>query len=86
MAAHYQISYADLISSKRTKEVSFPRQMAMFLSKELLKSSYAEIGNEFGGRDHSTVVISCRKVEKEIQKNPSIRNDYEELLKILSGF
>lgn len=86
VANHYQISYTDLISTKRTKEVSFPRQMAMFLSKELLKSSYADIGNEFGGRDHSTVLASYKKIEKEIKKNPSIRNDYEELLKIFSNF
>jgi chromosomal replication initiator protein len=86
VANHYHISYSDMKSNKRTKDVSFPRQMAMYLSKNLLKLSFSEIGNEFGGRDHSTVVASCKKVGNEIKKNPSIRNDYEELLKIFSSF
>lgn len=86
VANYYHISYSDMKSAKRTKDVSFPRQMAMFLSKELLKLSYSEIGNEFGGRDHSTIVASHKKVSGDIKKNSSTRNDYEELLKIFSNY
>jgi chromosomal replication initiator protein len=84
VANYYHISYSDMKSNKRTKDVSFPRQVGMYLSKEILKLSLNEIGNEFGGRDHSTVVASCKKVEEEIKNNPSIRNDYEALLKIFT--
>lgn len=86
VANYYKVSYSDMKAQKRTKDISFPRQMAMYLTKEILKYSFSEIGNEFGGRDHSTVVASCKKAKDEIEKNPSIRNDYEELLKILSNF
>lgn len=86
VSSYYRINVSDLKSSKRTKEISFPRQMSMYLCKELLNLSFSEIGKAFGGRDHSTVVASCKKIEKEIKKNPSIRNDYEELLKVFSTF
>ncbi len=86
VANYFKISYSDMKSKKRTKDVSFPRHMAMFFSKDLLNLSFSEIGNEFGGRDHSTVVASYKKVKIEIKKNPSIRNDYEELLKVFSNF
>ncbi|HOJ49737.1 MAG TPA: chromosomal replication initiator protein DnaA [Spirochaetota bacterium] len=84
IAKYYNINLNDLVSPNRNKFVSLPRQMAMFICQKLLKTTFNQIGKEFGGRDHSTVVLSCKKIEKEIQKNPSIRNDYEELLKRLS--
>jgi chromosomal replication initiator protein len=84
IAKYYNIEVSELVSSNRNKVVSLPRQMAMFMCQKLLKTTFSQIGKEFGGRDHSTVVLSCKKIEKEIQKNSSIRNDYEELLKRLS--
>ena len=68
-----------LQSKKRTKDLTVPRQVAMFLIKELFDVSLVEIGRMFGGRDHSTVIHSIAKVEEEIADNPAFRHRVEEL-------
>ncbi|WP_289845798.1 helix-turn-helix domain-containing protein, partial [Treponema pallidum] len=70
---HFNISYSDLKGKKRNKSVVYPRQIAMFLSKELTELSTTELGIEFGGRDHSTVIYGCQKIEGEILTNPSLQ-------------
>ncbi|HCL57689.1 MAG TPA: chromosomal replication initiator protein DnaA [Spirochaetia bacterium] len=84
VSEYYQISFSDLKSNKRNKDISFPRQMAMYLSKEILNLPFADIGEQFSGRDHSTVIASYNKIKEKMTKDKSIRNDYEELFKILS--
>ncbi len=79
VANYYNISYSDMKSKKRTDAIAKPRQIAAFLSKQLTNLSTKEIGNEFGGRNHSTIIAACHKVDSEIQKNVSIRNDVEHL-------
>ena len=56
-------------SSKRSNDIAFPRQIAMYLCRELAKMQYKNIGIEFGNRDHTTVMHACNKIEQEIKKN-----------------
>lgn len=84
VADYYKIRVADLLSSSRLRPISRPRQIAMALAKELTNQSLPEIGEAFGGRDHTTVLHACRKVE-ELQKNDEkIREDFVNLLTTLS--
>lgn len=76
VASHYKIKVADLSSSRRDKMITQPRHLAMYLCRDLLNTSLPKIGEEFGGRDHSTVIHACEKVAKEIEAN----SDYAELV------
>ena len=72
---------ADALASKRkTKDVTVPRQVAMYLMKRTLDMSLVRIGEHFGGRDHSTVIHSIRKVEEEMARDPSFRHQVESTL------
>jgi chromosomal replication initiator protein len=72
---------ADALTSKRrTKDVTVPRQVAMYLMKETLGMSLARIGDLFGGRDHSTVIHSIRKVEEQMEQDPDFRMQVEAAL------
>jgi chromosomal replication initiator protein len=62
VAAHYHIPLREMVSSRRSREVARPRQVAMFLSRELTPSSFPEIGRRFGDRDHTTVMHACRAI------------------------
>ncbi|MGG7252233.1 helix-turn-helix domain-containing protein, partial [Escherichia coli] len=64
VAEYYKIKVADLLSKRRSRSVARPRQMAMALAKELTNHSLPEIGDAFGGRDHTTVLHACRKIEQ----------------------
>lgn len=70
VAEYFNVSNNDMRAKKRTKKVAYPRQVAMFLSRELTKLPLTEIGGLFGGRDHSTVIHACEKIENDIKKNP----------------
>ena len=83
VADYFQISVDDLKGKKRSAMVAFPRQIAMFLSRDVLNESYQRIGLEFGGRDHSTVMHSCEKIESDIKSNKSIRETIEKIKKNL---
>ncbi len=65
VANYYNISYSDMKSKKRTDVIAKPRQVAVYLTKLLTNLSTTEIGNEFGGRNHSTIIASCKKIDKE---------------------
>ena len=67
IAKYFSISKDDLSSNKRSNDIAFPRQIAMFLCREIANMSYPQIGEDFGGRDHSTVMHACKKIEKEIK-------------------
>lgn len=84
VAEYFKIRVADLLSSRRTRSITRPRQIAMSLSKVLTRHSLPEIGNAFGGRDHTTVLHACRKVEELRGEDRRIDEDYENLMRILT--
>ncbi len=79
VAEHFQLRALDLKMKKRTKSVVLPRQVAMFLSRELTDRSLPEIGDYFGGRDHSTVIHACRRVTDRIAADEALRETVERL-------
>lgn len=84
VAEYYKIKVSDLMSKRRSRSVARPRQVAMALAKELTNKSFPEIGEAFGGRDHTTVLHACRKVKELIDLNIDIKEDYSNLLRILT--
>jgi chromosomal replication initiator protein len=84
VAEYYKIRVADLHSKSRTRSITRPRQMAMALAKELTSHSLPEIGDAFGGRDHTTVLHACRKVVELKESDNRINEDYANLLRTLS--
>jgi chromosomal replication initiator protein len=85
VAEYFKIRVADLLSSRRTRSITRPRQIAMSLAKSLTRHSLPEIGSAFGGRDHTTVIHACRKVEELRSEDRRIEEDYENLQRILSN-
>ena len=68
VAKYFSINKDDLSGNKRSNDIAYPRQIAMYLCREVANMSYPQIGNDFGGRDHSTVMHGCKKIEKEIKE------------------
>jgi chromosomal replication initiator protein len=85
VADYYKIKVADMFSKKRTRNLARPRQMAMALAKELTNQSLPEIGESFGGRDHTTVIHACRKVAELRETEADFGRDYLVLLQTLTG-
>jgi len=85
VADYYKIRVGDLHSKKRTRSIARPRQLAMALAKELTNHSLPEIGDAFGGRDHTTVLHACRKIEELRESSRDIREDYNNLLRLLTA-
>lgn len=85
VSAYYQIRSGDLLSRKRTRSIARPRQIAMTLAKELTSHSLPEIGNAFGGRDHTTVLHANRKICELREIDPRVAEDYSNLLRTLSS-
>ncbi|MGL4495373.1 MAG: helix-turn-helix domain-containing protein, partial [Beijerinckiaceae bacterium] len=83
VATHFNVSRADILSSRRTANVVRPRQIAMYLSKILTPRSLPEIGRRFGGRDHTTVLHAVRKVDDLIGKDDTLRDDVDHLKRML---
>jgi len=73
VAEHFDVRLADMTSKRRPASIAFPRQVAMYLARELTKSSLNEIGDAFGGRDHGTVLHACKLVKKRMKEQDSIR-------------
>lgn len=84
VAEYYKIKVADLMSKRRSRSVARPRQVAMALAKELTNHSLPEIGDAFGGRDHTTVLHACRKIKELRETISDIREDYQNLLRTLA--
>jgi chromosomal replication initiator protein len=84
VAAYYKIRVADLLSRKRSRTIARPRQIAMSLAKELTNHSLPEIGDAFGGRDHTTVLHGCRTIESLRTSNTRVNEDYLNLLRTLT--
>tara|TARA_B100002052_G_scaffold37029_1_gene29098 strand:+ start:1254 stop:2693 length:1440 start_codon:yes stop_codon:yes gene_type:complete len=85
VAEYYKIKMADMLSKRRNRSVARPRQVAMTLSKELTNHSLPEIGDAFGGRDHTTVLHACRQITKLRHSSRDIQEDYNNLLRSLSS-
>jgi chromosomal replication initiator protein len=85
VAEYYKVKVADILSKRRSRSIARPRQMAMALSKELTNHSLPEIGDHFGGRDHTTVIHACRKVKELIQDDSDFAEDHKNLMRILSS-
>ena len=84
VAGYFQIRVGDLHSKSRSRSITRPRQIAMSLTKELTSHSLPEIGDAFGGRDHTTVIHACRKIKELRESENRIREDYQNLLRALS--
>lgn len=84
VAEYYKIRVSDLHAKSRSRQVARPRQVAMSLAKELTEHSLPEIGDAFGGRDHTTVLHACRKVNELVTANVRMKEDYENLMRILT--
>jgi chromosomal replication initiator protein len=85
VADYYKIRMSELLSERRNRSLARPRQIAMALSKELTAHSLPEIGNAFGGRDHTTVLHACKRVKQLQEQEPRIREDYANLVRTLTG-
>ena len=84
VAEYYKIKISDMMSKRRSRSVARPRQVAMALAKELTNHSLPEIGDSFGGRDHTTVLHACRKIKELEETDADIREDRKNLLRSLT--
>jgi chromosomal replication initiator protein len=84
VAGYYDISAADLRSASRAARVSWPRQVAIHLVRELTSTALQEIGRSFGGRNHATVLHACRRVEERVKNDQQAGHDVEQLRRLLS--
>ncbi len=84
VAQHFNIRVDEMHSKRRSRNIVHPRQIAMYLAKHMTSSSYPEIGQQFGGRDHTTVMHGVNKIEKSILENPSVLDDVKILKTLLS--
>lgn len=83
VAEFYKINVSDMKSPRRMKTLAYPRQIAMYLCKKHVHSSFPEIGNKFGGKDHTTVMHACRKIERLLETDGSLQSDIASLEKTL---
>lgn len=85
VAEYSKVRVADLLSKRRNRSITRPRQIAMSLAKELTSHSLPEIGDKFGGRDHTTVLHACRRVKLLRETESRVREDYQNLIRILTA-
>jgi chromosomal replication initiator protein len=85
VADYYKVRMADLLSKRRSRSVARPRQVAMALAKELTNHSLPEIGDAFGGRDHTTVLHACKRIKELRSEEQRMTEDYSNLLRTLAG-
>jgi len=84
VAEYFKLRVAEILSKKKSRSIARPRQIAMALTKELTNHSLPEIGDAFGGRDHTTVLYACRKIKELRESDPIIDEDYDNLLRIIT--
>ena len=85
VSSHFGLTIADLIGTKRSRNIVVPRQIAMYLSRKFLDLSLPSVGKHFGGRDHSTVIHSCAKITFDLENDPAMRNTVYELERKIRG-
>ena len=84
VSKHFGVSRGDILSQRRHRSVVWPRQIGMYLSKQLTTRSLPEIGRRFGGRDHTTVLHACREIDGELTDNSKLRDEIEDLKRLLN--
>ena len=85
VAEYYNIKLSDLLSKRRSRSITRPRQLAMALTKKLTNHSLPEIGEAFNGRDHTTVIHACKKIKELRVENSSLEEDYKNLTRSLTN-
>jgi len=85
VADFYKITVDDIKGSKRPKKIAYPRQIGMYLSRKLLDISLTKIGEDYGGRDHTTIIHACQKIEKDLETDKALEKDIIELEKRIKG-
>ena len=83
VSEYFNITLTDIKSKKRTKQITYPRQIAMYIIREITDCSTTEIGLEFGGRDHTTVMHSCQKIEDRMKVDPSLEPLISDLIRTI---
>jgi len=84
VAEYYNIRISDLLSKRRNRSITRPRQIAMAITRELTSHSLPEIGDSFGGRDHTTVIHACKKATSLKENSNRIKVDYENIIRALN--
>jgi len=84
ISRHFEVSKSEILSQRRHRSVVWPRQIGMYLAKQLTARSLPEIGRRFGGRDHTTVLHAIRKIEGELNRNPRLKDEIEDLKRLLA--
>ncbi len=84
VAEHYNVSISDMVSKKKSQEIAYPRQIAMYLCRKLTDASLQYVGNMLGKRDHTTVIHGAEKIENDLSKNPSLKNTIDVIIKKLN--
>jgi chromosomal replication initiator protein len=85
VSKNFKIKIDDFNSKKRTRAIAFPRQIAMYLTRELTDLSLPKIGDEFGGRDHTTVIHACDKINSDLTKDTSLKKKLDSIIEELKG-
>ncbi len=85
VANYYNISLEDLVSKKKTKNIAYPRQIAMYIARKLTDYSLPKLGEEFGGRDHSTVLHAYNKIEEDIESSQEVKKNVDDLISMLNN-
>ena len=85
VSRHFAVSKGDLLSQRRHRSVVWPRQIGMYLAKQMTARSLPEIGRRFGNRDHTTVLHAIRKIDGILKDNPRLRDELDELKKMLNS-
>jgi chromosomal replication initiator protein len=86
VADYYKLSYNDLKGKKRTKNIAFPRQVAMYIARDITEYSTTELGFEFGGRDHTTVMHACQKIEERLKLDPNLESTIQALVRTIKDY
>jgi chromosomal replication initiator protein len=86
VADYYKLSYNDLKGKKRTKNIAFPRQVAMFIARDITEYSTTELGFEFGGRDHTTVMHACQKIDERLKLDPNLESTIQALIRTIKEY
>lgn len=81
VSEHFKLSYMDLKGKKRTRNIAFPRQIAMYIAREITEYSTTELGFEFGGRDHTTVMHACQKIDERLKLDPNLESTIQTLVR-----
>jgi chromosomal replication initiator protein len=86
VADYFNLSAYDLRGKKRTKAIAFPRQIAMYITREITEFSTTEVGLEFGGRDHTTVMHACQRIESRMQTDPFLEPMIQGLIRNIKEY